>query len=28
VVKFVCFSTETLAIYEELLQQPPRAPIA
>jgi O-acetyl-ADP-ribose deacetylase len=28
VVRFVCFGAETLAIYEELLQEPPRAPIA
>lgn len=28
VVRFVCFGAETLAIYEELLRKPPRAPIA
>jgi O-acetyl-ADP-ribose deacetylase (regulator of RNase III) len=25
VVRFVCFSTETLVIYEEFLSEPPRA---
>ena len=27
VVRFVCFGPETLAIYEEFLAEPPRAPI-
>lgn len=28
VVRFVCFGAETLAIYEQLLADPPRAPIS